>query len=328
MFKKLLPVLAGLFAVVCANAPASAQIVVMGGNPEGSLFYSQSQAIGAVVAEHTDLRIDVLPQSATVFFPMFQSEEADLGLASPIEAKMAYDAEGPFAGTGGYKMRTVMLGSPIRLSLVVRGSSDIQSIADLKGKRVVANYGAFAGSTITANAVLANGGLSESDVQVVNVSSYPEGVNAVIEGRADAAVASIGSGVLQQLAAAEGARILPIEPSDDAMSRTKSVAPFVPMMVKAGPVGIEQDIYVLSYATTIYARPELSDEVVTSFIGALVDNFAELKDIHPSLVTWTPDRFASTDSVIPYHPAAIDFYKEHGMWSEALDAHQVELGGE
>jgi len=333
MFRKFMTAKLGMLGVVstlfAAAAPASADIIVMGGNPEGSLFYAQAQAIASVVGKHTDLRVDVLPQSGTVYFPMFQTEEADIGLASPIEAKLAVDAESPFdaaKSVGGYDMRTVMLGSPIRLSLVVRGSSDIHSLADLKGKRVVANYGAFAGSTITALAALANGGLTADDVQVVNVSSYPEGVSAVMEGRADAAVGSIGSGILQQLNASEGARILPIDPSPEAMARAQAVGPaFVPIMVPKGPVGIDEDTYTLSYAITIYARPGLSDDKVNTFIDALWEHSGELADIHPSLKTWTPDRFANTDAVIPYHPAAIEFYKAHDAWSPELDKKQAEL---
>lgn len=322
----------GLVAIVAAFAtPASADILVMGGNPEGSLFYAQSQAIGSVVTKHTDLRIDVLPQSGTVYFPMFTSKEADIGLASPIEARMAFNAEGAFDGANdgqGYAMKTVMLGSPIRLSLVVRKDAGIESVADLKGKRVVANYGAFAGSSITANAVLANAGLTVEDVQVVNVSSYPEGVRAVMEGRADAAVGSIGSGILQQLNASVGAKILPIDPSEDAMAQSQEIgSAFVPLLVEKGPVGVEEDTYALSYSITIFARPELEDGDVRAFIQAVWDHHEELPGIHRSLATWTPDRFANTNAVIPYHSAAVAFYKEKGVWTEELEAHQKKLLG-
>lgn len=330
IFQKLTAAALGV-AMLVGAAPKSAEadILVMGGNPEGSLFYAQSQAIASVIGQHTGDRVDVLPQSPTVFFPMFVSSEADLGLSSPIEADFAFRAVGPYEGANGgegYPISTIMLGSPIRLSLVVRGSSDIQSMADLKGKRVVSNYGAFAGSSITAEAALANAGLTDDDIEVVSASSYPEGVTAVIEGRADAAVGSIGSGILQQLNAAEGARILSIDPSPEAMARSQEIgSAFVPIEVPAGIVGVDSDIHALSYATTLYGRSDLADEKVTAILETLWEHSEELKAIHPSLATWTPDRFADTAVVVPFHPAAIEFFKSKGVWTDELEARQAEI---
>jgi TRAP transporter TAXI family solute receptor len=319
----------GAIALSVSASAASADILAMGGNPAGSLFYAQAEAIAATVNEHTDMRIDVLPQSGTMFFPMFTSGEVDLGIASPVEAILAYEALKPFEGANGgagYDMRTVMLGSPIRLSLVTSDDSGIESIQDLKGKRVVANYGAFAGSTLTAHSVLANAGLSTDDVQVVSVSSYPEGIRAVMEGRADAAVGSLGSGILQELDAAVGAKVLEIDPSSEAMARTQNIAKaFVSLPVEKGSVGIDEKIHALSYSTTIYARADLEDEKITQFIEALWENYEELPNIHRSLTTWTPDRYANADAIIPYHPAAISFYQEKNVWNETLEARQEEL---
>ncbi|MBZ5876217.1 TAXI family TRAP transporter solute-binding subunit [Chromohalobacter israelensis] len=319
-------------ALSISTTTASADILAMGGNPAGSLFYAQAQAIAATVGKHTNMRVDVLPQSGTAYFPMFMTGEVDVGIASPIEAKLAFNALETFEGANngaGYDMKTIMLGSPIRLSLVTREDSGIDSLKELKGKRVVADYGAFAGATLTARSVLANAGLTTDDVQVVAVSSYPEGVRAVMEGRADAAVGSLGSGILQELDAAVGAKMLEIDPSSEAMARTKEVGEaFVPLLVDKGPVGIDDDTHVLSYSTTIYARPELEDKKVKKFIEALWENYEELPAIHRSLTTWTPDRFANTDAVIPYHPAAVNFYREKGVWDKELEARQAKLSEE
>lgn len=333
MFLKKLSTRLGLMGATAgllfAAAPANAEIIVMGGNPEGSLFYAQAQALASVIGEHTDIRVDVLPQSATVFFPMFETGEVDIGIVTPLEARVAYDGKAPndiVETSGRYDMRTIMVGSPMFMSLVVRGSSDIESMADLKGKRIVNNYGAFTGSTLSSRATIANGGLNEGDYKPVGVTTYVEGVNAVIEGRADAAMASIGSGIIQQLNAAEGARILPIDGSPEAMERTQAIGPaLVARNLPAGPVGVEQDMDVLSYGITLVARPDLSDETIKTILDAIWENYEELADIHPSLARWTPDRYASTEAVIPFHPAAVEFYKSKGAWSDEAEARQQEL---
>ncbi len=325
----LLKVMAGVLIGVSTSF-ASADILVMGGNPAGSLFYTQAQALASTISKYSGDRVDVLPQSGSVFFPMFLTKEADLGIASPIEARLAYDAEGPFTGANGgkgYDMRTLMLGSTIRLSFITRKTDDIKSIADLKGRRVVADYGAFAGSTKTAIAALANAGLTTDDIELVRVSSYPEGVRAVMEGRADAAVGSVGSGILQELDAQSGARLLPIDPSPDAMRRAQKNGPaFVAFLANKGPVGIQdEDIYVLSYQTTLYARPDMDDEAIKRVMTALWEHSDELPLITRTLSSWKPAGYANTDAVIPFHKVAVEFYKEKGVWSEELENHQSQL---
>lgn len=316
-------------ALAGTAATASAQFVVMGGNPAGSLFYTQAQALATTINKHTGYRVDVLPQAGSVFFPMFQTQEADIGIASPVEAKLAYDAEAPFEGANGgdgYQMQTLMLGSVNRLSLVTRASDDINSLEELRGRRVVADYGAFAGATKTALAALASAGLTTDDVNVVPVSSYPEGVRAVIEGRADAAVGSVGSGILQELDAAHGARLLPIHTEEAAVARLQEVGPaFVPLEVDAGPVGIDERTAVLSYQTTLYTRLDLEEEVIQNIMEVLWNNADELPAITRTLSTWQPENYANTDVVIPFHPVAIEFYKEQGVWTDGLQARQDEM---
>lgn len=330
--KKILNVLSRtLIGVVVSTTAtlASAEILVMGGNPAGSLFYTQAQVLASTISKYTGDRVDVLPQSGSVFFPMFMTQEADLGIASPVEAKLAYDAEAPFEGANGgngYDMRTLMLGSINRLSLVTRESDNIKTISDLRGRRVVADYGAFAGSTKTSLAALANAGLTTEDIEIVRVSSYPEGIRAVMEGRADASVGSVGSGILQELDAQSGARLLPIDPSADAMARSQKVgAAFVVHLASAGAVGLKEDTNVLSYQTTLYARPDMDDEVIKGIMNALWDHADELPAISRTLSTWTPERYANTDAVIPFHPVAVEFYREKGIWTDELEAHQQHL---
>lgn len=319
----------GLAALIAGSATATAQTVVLGGNPPGSLFYSMAQAIATTVSKHSDLRVDVLPQGGSTYYPMMATQEVDFGLVNPMDALDAALGAPPFdkASRGqGFPIQTLMLGSPIRLSMVTTVESGITSLQDLKGRRVVSNYGAFASAGVTARAALANAGLTEDDVQVVTVSSYPEGVRAVMEGRAVAAVGSIGSGIIQELDAARGARILPIDPSDEAMNRAREHgAAYVSLRVPKGLPGVREDIDALSYAITVVVRSDLDEETAYTFLKTVWENHKELPKIFRGLATWTPDRFASTQAVMPYHPGAIRFFREQGVWTDEMEKHQTML---
>ena len=60
-------------------------------------------------------------------------------------------------------------------------------------------------------------------------------------------------------------------------------------------------------------------------LKALWDNESQLAPIHPMLKEWTRDRAAGADVTIPYHPAAIRFYRERGVWKPEMDQAQQRL---
>jgi hypothetical protein len=275
------------------------------------------------------MAVDYLPQAAAVWYPMFQTGEVDIGTSTPADLLAAYLGTETYEKVTqgkGYAMKTVMHGSTLRLGMIVTGDSDIKTLADLKGRKVSSGYGTFLSVIFTQRALLANAGLAVADIVEVPVSDYTEGVRAVIEGRADAAVASVGSGITRELKAAKGARILPIDPSPEAVNRMQEVNPgYSVVTVKPGPPGVDEEIPLLGKSLIMVSREDLADNVVYEIVKALWENYKEMGPVHPMLKSWTPDKFASLYSVVPYHAGAIKWYKEKGVWTSELEAHQKQL---
>ena len=69
----------------------------------------------------------------------------------------------------------------------------------------------------------------------------------------------------------------------------------------------------------------LSGQAVQATLKALWDNVEKLPPLHPQFKDWTRERAASADITIPYHPAAVEFYKEKGAWSAKMDETQKKL---
>lgn len=307
------------------------KIIVHGANPPGSLFYVLGAGIAKVVSAHTPMKVEVFPQGGTVWYPMLESGEVQFGINVPGDILTAYMGESiyekPTKGKG-FDLRTLMLGSPLQVGLLVPGDSKIMGAQDIKGKRMPVDYGTFYSTTLTARALLANYGLSPSDVKAVPVTSYPSGVRAVIEGRADLAVGSVGSGITRELKTAKGARYLDLDTSPEAVVRMKNVHPgYYPINAKAGLPGLAKKTVVMGKDITLVCATRLSDDVAYSITKALWENYKELAPVHPRLKFWTPDRFASTRAVVPYHPGSIKWYKEKGVWTKELEEHQKKLLG-
>lgn len=318
------------FAVTSyVSAEPLPKTIVFGANPPGSLFYVLAAGLAKVTSAHTPMKVEVFPQGGTVWYPMLESGEVHFGINVPGDILTAYTGksiyEKPTKGKG-FPLRTLMLGSPLQVGLIVPGDSQIMGSSDVRGKRMPVDYGTFYSTTLTALALLANYGLSPNDVKTVPVTSYPSGVRAVIEGRADLAVGSVGSGITNEMKTARGARYLELDTSTEAVVRMKKVHPgYYPIKVKPGPPGVAKETTMLGKDITLVCAEQLPDDVAYHITKALWENYKELAPLHPRLKFWTADRFASVRAVVPYHPGSIKWYKEKGVWNKELEEHQKEL---
>jgi TRAP-type uncharacterized transport system substrate-binding protein len=59
--------------------------------------------------------------------------------------------------------------------------------------------------------------------------------------------------------------------------------------------------------------------VIKEVLQALWDNTKELNKAHFSLRGFKHKSGASNLPLVPYHPAAIAFYKEKGLWTAKVD---------
>jgi TRAP transporter TAXI family solute receptor len=303
--------------------------IVLGANPPGTLFYVLCAGLGKVVTAHTPMKVEIFPQGGTVWYPMLESGEVHFGIQVPGDILTAYKGEAiyekPTKGKG-FPLRTLMLGTPLQVGLVVPGDSDIKGPQDIKGKRMAVNYGTFYSSTLSVRALLANLGLTAKDVNGLTVTGVASGVRAVIEGRADLGMGAVGAGFIKELKAAKGARFLPLDTSPEAIKRMQAVHPgYYPIKVKPGPAGITEEMPVLGKDVTLVASERLSEDVAYQITKALWENYKELAPMHPRLKLWTSNRFASTRAVVPYHPGSIKWYREKGVWTKELEEHQEKL---
>ncbi|MFC1902534.1 TAXI family TRAP transporter solute-binding subunit [Chloroflexota bacterium] len=333
--KKVICVLVAAVLVVAlflGCAPAAPSKVVFAASTVGSGFYTMAVGLVDVLEMHTSMEVEVQSiGSDPIWLPLFETGKADIGLTNVDAGKEAYLGLGGYeeaSGGKGYNFRTIQIGSPLLVSMLVKNDSDIQSIPDLKGKKVPSGFGGFATAIRSMEAFLANGGLTYDDVISVSMTTMygPDAKNAFIEGRADCLLLSLGSGLVAELDASVGVRYLSLDPSPEAIAKLQEHFIAYPYPVKAGSSpGVREDIHVRAHDVVLIARTTLSDDVVYEITKAIWENHEELFAVHPRFKQWLPERYASTMATFPYHPGAIKFYKEKGVWTSDLEAHQKKL---
>ena len=308
--------------------------VTIGANPPGSLFYSLASGVAKVASEAAPFQMAVQPYTGTsTFLPLIDSGELDFGIINAVDMGLAY--QGPnrlkIGGRNPFphvpNSRLIMRGSPLRSSLIVRKDSSIKTIRDVKGKRVTGEYPAQLAVWYNVFGALANGGLTWDDVKVVPVPAVNEGVDALLQGRADVTTHAIGSAKVKEADAAVGIRYISLDCSAQGEERIKTAVPgYYLSTVKAGSsTGIVEDTCAYTYDIYLIGHKALPDAVVQATLKAIWDNIAKLPPLHPGFMEWTRERAVYPEVTMPYHPAAIQFYKEHGAWSAKMDEAQRKL---
>jgi TRAP-type uncharacterized transport system substrate-binding protein len=65
----------------------------------------------------------------------------------------------------------------------------------------------------------------------------------------------------------------------------------------------------------LFVNESMSEELVVSILTTIFDNLDEVHTVHPEAEKLTLES-AVVGSSIPFHPAAIKFYTEKGVWQE------------
>lgn len=315
-----------------AASPASLTLpksVVVGTNAPGTLTYTFTIALGDIIMKYTPMKVEQFPAGHTVWWPMIDTGELQFGCAASEAVYAAYlgkyEMEAPTKGLG-FDLRTLMHGYDLPLAFYVTADSPIKTMKDLKGKKVPVEHGAQFTGTLTALALLANAGLTKSDVVAMAAPNTQEGVRAVIEGRADAAATAVGMAITEELKAAKGARCLPVDTSPEAIARMKAIYPgYFAMMVEPGLAGITEKMYVLGKVMELVSHKHLSDDAAYAITKAISEHYQDTWPIHATFKGFTLDKFVSKDAVAPYHPGAIKYYKEKNIWTPEMEKYNNEL---
>lgn len=319
------------------SAPAQAQKLpastIIGSNPAGSLFYSVASGLAKVISGAGPMQAVVQPYTgSSTFLPMLDNGELDFGIINAVDMAMAY--QGPKLKIGGRNplpytpnARLIMRGSPLLTSLVARKDGPVKTVNDVKGKRVTGEYPAHLAVWFSVYGSLSTGNLTWDDVKVVPVPAVNEGIDALIQGRADVSNHTVGSAKVKEADATIGVRFVALDCSPEGEARLKKAVPgYYLTLLKSGiSNGIVGDTCVQAYDMYLVGHKALPNDVVHAVVKSIWDNTDKLAPLHPSLQEWTRERAVTLDATIPYHPAAIQFYKEKNAWPTKMDETQKRL---
>jgi hypothetical protein len=212
-------------------------------------------------------------------------------------------------------LRAVFSIHPETVDLIAAVDANINSLEDLKGKRV--NIGNV-GSGYRQNAIdalEANGLNWEKDFNAESLKAA-EAPGLIQDGRIDAAFYTVGhpSGYYKE--ASSGTRkikFVPIENVDGLLAKYPYYAKAVTRVPELYPgAANDKDVPTFGVKATFVTSAKVPDEVVYAIVKEVFDNFEDFKKLHPAYAGLTKQSMLEGLSA-PLHPGALKYYKEVGL---------------
>src|SRR5690606_34725681 len=260
----------------------------------------------------------VQPNSGeTTIMPLVNAGELTLGIASIGEVANAVNGTGVFEGRPQEDMVALAALVPLSVGIFVRADSGIETIPDLAGQRLTAEFSAMGVINDILLASLANQGLTIDQVSPINVPNVTRGADDFIAGRADAFFFGLGAAkVLEADASVGGLRMLPLSDDAEAVARMTEVFPqgYLTLQQPGDTMpGFEEPTYVMTYDNILLISADAPDELAASIAQILAENKDALAANFPPFNALVVEDLYKDLGTIEYHPGAAAYYEQAGL---------------
>lgn len=315
------------FGTVSWAASASAvklpRILSFATAAEGTSSYIVGGAFANILQKYLSIKATIEPSgAATRWVPLMAREEVDFGI------HCAYpDMHDAYYGLAGYKKMgpqpvvTFTAGHVVPWGLMTNDPK-IKTVYDLKGKRL---YGRIVGQSLYERgipALLSAAGLT-GKVDVLVFPNVKEAARGLVEGRADALVYL--PIVAPLLEATRARQLYAVSVPKEVAEKVNKIEPAIMAGVwEKGVSFAAQDTPSLFFGCGMAVRESLNPDVAYVVLKTIYDHYDEYKGSHSVLPQWTPKNGVRIH-VTPFHPGAIRYFKEEGLWTSQVEKRDQEL---
>ncbi|MEU4806762.1 TAXI family TRAP transporter solute-binding subunit [Actinosynnema sp. NPDC023587] len=295
------------------GAPAAAcqapegRITIATGN-SGGVYYVVGGGLAKLISDHTGLKATAAETGASVQnIQQLVAGDYDVAFALADSAADAVEGKGAFEGEP-QQVRALSRLYPNYTQVLVRTSSGIDSVADLKGKRI-STGSPKSGTEVIANRLLAAAGLDPAvdvEVQRLDLAKTADGMK---DGSLDGLVWSGGLPTAQ---------ITDITTSLEDQVEFLDITPLLPKLKEVNPVydrgtipaatyGRPADVPTVVVPNVLLVRPDFPEGSACAVTRLLFDRKSELEKIHPAARDIVEEKAALTDPV-PLHVGSLDAF--------------------
>ena len=304
-------------------APKLPAIVSFATAAEGTTSYIAGGAFANILSKYVSIKATIEPSgAATRWVPLMARQEVDFGIhCSYPDMNDAYFGLAGYQKMGPQPVLSFADGHIVPWALMTN-DPNIKTVYDLKGKRL---YGRIVGQSLYERgvpALLSSAGLT-GQVEVVTFPNVGEAARGLVEGRADALLYL--PMVAPVLEATRARQLYAVAVPKDVVDKVNKIEPTLMFGIwKKGVAFAAQDTPSLFQGCGMAVRETLSPAVVSIILKTIYDHYDEYKGSHSVLPEWSPDNGIRIH-VTPFHPGAISYFKEKGLWTAEVEKRNQEL---
>ena len=301
-----------------AEKTGKRQFFSVGTAPPGGAFFVVGGAIAQVVSDNVgDLNWEIAAEATKGTqenIRRLSRGELEFALANAAISYFAVRGEG--AWKRKQPVRTVMTLAPNIALFVTQKSSEVKRLVDLKGKRVVVGP-AGAGFEYFLKPILAAHGVTYEDFTPLN-NTQAGAVNMLADGSAAAAFlgGAVPTASITQAASSQDILFVPFD--SEAKERLINDYPFFESATIPAKTYRNQDEPFDGMnvgAMHLITSTDQAEEDVYQFTKILYEHRAEVVKKHPAGKAINPKNIVKDTGTL-FHPGAVRYYKEIGIWPE------------
>jgi TRAP transporter TAXI family solute receptor len=305
----------GLFA--SHEAGAQQKTIAIGTGGTGGVYYPLGGAIANVLsknlpgvqatAEVTGGSVDNLK--------LIASGQSEIGFSMADAALDALQGQDKFK-SGKVPLKTLLLLYPNRMHVVTVEGTGINTMADLKGKRVSTGSPGSATEVMAFRVIEAAGLDKDKDMKRERLS-VAESVNAIKDRKIDAFfwVGGVPTAAVTDLAATPGVTMKLIDHADLAEKMNAKYGKlYTASTIPAGSYpGYTKANTITEVWNILVTGDKMTDDDAYSIVKTLVEKKADLVAVHKEAEAFALANQVQDRSPIPFHPGALRYFKEKGV---------------
>lgn len=238
-----------------------------------------------------------------------------IGLTMADASQDAYRGEEKFKGNK-VPLRTLLVLYPNRMHVVTIEGTGINTMKDLKGKRVSTGSPGSATEVMAFRVIEAAGLDKDRDMRRERLG-VAESVNAVKDRKIDAFfwVGGLPTAAVTDLAATPGVKIKLVDHADlvPAMNKKYGNLYVQDAIPKATYAGMAQDNKQATVWNILVSHEKLSEQAAYNIVKTIFEKRDELIAVHKEAANFKLETQKQAATPIPYHPGAVKYFKEKGV---------------
>ncbi len=241
-----------------------------------------------------------------------ESGKFDMGFSNGQTVPEALNGENSFEKEAK-NIRWAATLYPNVFHIVVPEDSDIQSVKDLKGKKVSPGIKGYSGE-LAFQSILELNNMSYDDLAKVEYVGTSDGANLLRDGHIDAIVGMISAPVstFQELDTTMGIRLIPLKEETVKGMREENNG-FLSYTIKSGVYdNINKDTQTIAANTAFMVNKNLSEDTVYTLTKTLFENKEKWVNLNRMMKSFNGE-FSVKNKIGEMHPGAKKYYEEQGL---------------